>query len=404
VLLPLFAVMYLHIVPPLPGITAIQRMESSKTLHIVFRLTAGLWLTALLLGCAGQQTKLGAIPPLLDQPAYTVNHEEIIGVSPEMEQFLARYVPAGLTNKDRTWALAHAVLDPMLLGFRYNPARTLTAEAAFELKTGNCLAFSNMLVALARQAGMEAWYQEVEIAPTWSAEEDILVLSKHVNVIIRSGSWEYVLDVSGRKQGKFNRVRKLRDSEAAAQYFNNLGVDALFEGDLPRAWAYFAESIQTSPDLAYVWSNLGVALNRNGQSEDAKTVYRHALQLNSDENIATNNLIMIYHEEENFAAAEALERKLEQHRRRNPYYLMELANEAAAEERYRESIKLLHQSIDLKEKEYQFHLALARSLRLLGKPAAAQQSIERARELAPGPEEIDAEDLADLFGYQPTGN
>ena len=400
----LFAVMYLNIDPPFRGMTAIPHMESSRNPLIVYSFAAGILLAGLLQGCASQPSKPGTIPPLQNQPAFTINHDEVIGVSPEMEKFLERYVPAGLSGKDQTWALAHAVLDPMLLGFKYDSTRTLTAETAFGLKTGNCLAFSNMLVALARQAGMEAWYQEVEVTPQWSAEEDILVLSKHINVVIRGGSWEYVLDVSGLKQSNFKRVRKLRDAEAKAQYFNNLGADALFDNDLPRAWAYFAESIRTEPDLAYVWSNLGVVLNRNGQREDAKALYRHALQINSNEAIAANNLIMIYTNEENFAAAEALESKLEQHRRRNPYYLMELANGAVAEERYRESIKLLKQSIELKEKEYQFHLALARTLRLSGKPTAAQESLDRARQLAPEPEELDADDIADLFGYQPVEN
>ncbi|NIQ94756.1 MAG: hypothetical protein GWN87_11495, partial [Desulfuromonadales bacterium] len=47
-----------------------------------------------------------------------------------------------------------------------------------------------------------------------------------------------------------------------AQYYNNLGVEALLASDLPVAWARFRQALRTDSDLAYLWSNLGVVYNR----------------------------------------------------------------------------------------------------------------------------------------------
>lgn len=376
-------------------------MEISKTSLFTFRLLAGLWLSAQLFGCATPRAALSPIPPLQGRDVVEVGERDIFGVSPEMERFLDRYVPDGLNGSDRAWALAHATTDPMLLGFRYNPEKTLTAATAFEKRTGNCLAFSIMVVSMARHVGLDAWFQEIQVAPDWSAADDILVLSKHINVVLRGGVGEYVLDVSGRKPAKRSRVRKVSDNEAIAQFYNNLGVAALFEQDLAGAHAYFFRGINTDPDLAYIWSNLGVVYNRNGQKAGAKAMYRNALLINEDEFIAASNLSRLYTLEGNAAAAAALEGKLEKHRRRNPYYLAELAGEAAAEMQYGKSIKLLRKSIELKEKEYQFHFALAQSLHLSGNLDAAEASYRRARELAPESADSELAAFAELPAFQP---
>ena len=65
---------------------------------------------------------------------------------------------------------------------------TLTASEAFHTRRGNCLTFSNMFVAMARYAGLNAWYREVEIDPEWNSREDTLLVSLHVNAAARTAA------------------------------------------------------------------------------------------------------------------------------------------------------------------------------------------------------------------------
>jgi Flp pilus assembly protein TadD len=171
--------------------------------------------------------------------------------------------------------------------------------------------------------------------------------------------------------------------QAEAQYYNNLGADALVDFELSTAYAYFRKALETDPNEAYVWSNLGVVLRRNGQTDDAIFAYETALKIDPDLNVALNNLYTIHEEDENFEAAQQLERRVERNRRKNPYYLHHLAEIANEEQRYSDAVTLLNRAIRIKENEYRFHYTLAQSQSLSGNPEIAEASLDRARQLAP---------------------
>jgi hypothetical protein len=86
-----------------------------------------------------------------------------------------------------------------LLDFDYDPQVTLQADEAFAARTGNCLTFSSLFIAMAREAGLEAWYQEIAIPPKWRAVNDTLLVSMHVNAVVEDNGKRYTVDVSRRK-------------------------------------------------------------------------------------------------------------------------------------------------------------------------------------------------------------
>ncbi len=284
----------------------------------------------------------------------------------------------------------------MLLNFDYDPTLTLTASDTFKRRSGNCLSFSNMFVAMAREAGLKAWFQEVKVPPDWTNVNDTLLVSMHVNAVVQDARSEYVVDVTGAKRSEWVRIRKLSDAEAEAQYYNNHGANALVKNDLARAFAYFVKAIRIAPDTSYIWSNLGVVYNRNGQIEDAKQAYYAALEIKPAETVALNNLHTIYVEEGDLVRAEKVRSRVERHRRKNPYYLHHFSAQAVEEQRYEAAIKLLNRAIKMNGTVYQFHYALARSLFLSGDNKAAQRSLDRAIQLAPPDGKLDTISLAEL--------
>ena len=301
-----------------------------------------------------------------------------------------------MANGRKAWNLAYAALDPMLLNFDYDSSLTLTAADTFDRRTGNCLGFSGMFIAMAREAGLKAWFQEVKVPPEWTSVNETLRVSMHVNAVVQDARSEIVVDVTGAKRTEWVRIRKLSDAEAEAQYYNNHGADALVESDLARAFAYLVKAIRIAPDTSYIWSNLGVVYSRNGQLEDAKQAYHTALKINPAESVALNNLHAIYVEEGDVVRAEKVGSKVERHRRKNPYYLHRLAVQALDERRYEDAIDLLLRAIKLNKGEYRFHSTLARSLFLNGEKDAALQSLGQAKQLAPPDGELDTISLAEL--------
>lgn len=352
-------------------------------LQSVRPLAGALAMSVLLCACAGTPVTPHAIPPLENQPAYPVERADLLEISPDMSRFVERTLESEDLGGGRAWSLAYATLDPYILEFEYDPQVTLAAADAFEQRTGNCLTFSNLFIAMARSAGMESWYREVEVLPEWSKVNDTMLVSMHVNAVVRDRGKEFVVDVSGREREHNERVRRLSDEEAEAQFYGNLGVDALIENDLPRAYAYFALALDVRPGLPYIWSNLGVVFRRNDQTEEAKLAYRTALEFDPDHAVSLNNLYVIYEEEGDMEAAEATYARVEKIRRRNPYYLHYLASLASEEQRHADAVGYMRRAIQIEDSEYRFHQRLAQSYYLLGQEEKAQASLERARRLAP---------------------
>ena len=190
--------------------------------------------------CATTAPRPPAPPALAGHAVPTIASVDLLAMTPEMREFTDRHARSGSEESPRAWRLAYASLDPYLLDFDYDPMVTLPADEAFRARRGNCLTFSSLFVALARSAGLEAWYQEIRMPPAWSAVNETLLVSKHVNAVVREHGQQYVIDVSRRKPGPNEQSRRLSDREATAQYYNNLGVDALVEADLALAYAYVA--------------------------------------------------------------------------------------------------------------------------------------------------------------------
>ena len=324
-------------------------------------------------------------PPLINAgPAVQVDDVDVLAVSPAMEAFLDRYVLKYKNPQTRLELLTMAITRSGVLGFDYDERYTMTASEAFEARTGNCVAFSNLMVALARRAGLEASYQEVFLSPEWSDyQDDTVLLYKHVNVVVETRNKSWLVDVSGVKIRQSDHRRLVEDSYAKALYLNNIAVEALLENDLPRAFAYVNKAIETDRTVIDPWVNLGVIYGRNEQLEDAAFALRQALRIDPGDLSSTSNLYEVYIEQQNFEAAAALETRVERYRRKNPYYLLRLSNEALVQQQYADSISLLQKAIRKKDDDHKLYFALAKTQYLSGEVVKAQSSLLRAKELAP---------------------
>ena len=352
--------------------------------HTPTRVVA-LFTAMLILGACAFQRPTDLNPPRLqhDGPLIQVADVDVLALSPEMEDFLERYILIYADKHTRMTLLMDAVSANGMLGFDYDDGLTLTASEAFEARAGNCIGFANMMVALSRAADLRATYQEVFRQPEWLSREETILLVKHINVVLESGGYTYVMDVSGLRISPNARRRIIDDDYAKALYLNNIGADALVQNNLPTAHAYISKAIETEPLLTDSWVNMGVVLGRNEQLDDAATSLRNALGIDNFEYAAMSNLYEVYIAQEKFAEAAELEQKVERYRQKNPYYLLQLSEEALLEARFEESIELLARAIKKKDNDHLLHFAMAKTQYLSGQPEAAQYSLFRARELAP---------------------
>lgn len=351
-------------------------------------LTAALGLG--LAACSSAPVRAPVPPPLVQHhPVEPAPPADLLGVTPRMRVFLERYVLPHDDERLRLSMLLLAVADTGVLGFHYNVEQTRTAAEAFEARSGNCVAFANLFVALAREAGLKARFQEVQLDPVWDSRQETLLVTKHVNVEVRTARDAYMVDVSGQEIASTAPRRVLSDEEATALFYNNLGAEALIAGDNAMAYAWFLRAIESAPGLPDAWSNLGVLYGRNGQSAAAEVAYLHAIRLGGREMSAMSNLHDIYVAQGRLVEAEQLQRRVERYRHENPFHLLQLGEEALMLARLDEAVTWFQRGLRLREDIHQLHYGLARARYLQGDLDRAQVALERALELAPHERRMD---------------
>ncbi len=300
------------------------------------------------------------------------NMNELLLVTGEMQRFVEMSVNRRLDRQRRIEQLTNAVLHPGSLGLRYNDRVTRSAAEAFDTANGNCLTLSMLFVALAREAGIDASFYEVNVVPEWTLAGDVVFATRHINVggNINANS-TYVMDFSPYVVRREIGRQRLTDAQALAQYYNNIGAEYLAAGNLPAAYLQFRAGLELAPRISFLWSNLSVAYSRNGQIGDAEAALRVAIGLDDDNTSAMTNLAKLLAERGDDAAANTLLDRIQRAQRTNPYYQFAMGERHLVQHRYAQALIQLELAITLEPGEPLFYERAAAAARELDQPELA---------------------------------
>lgn len=349
-------------------------------------------------GCAAAQpdTDVAAITPdillagLPDRPRslqfadspVEYADEDVLRLDVDMRAFLAQHVEAGASNYVKLDQLVRALISDGAFGLVYED-RTWSAAETFGRRAGNCLSFTNLFVALARETGLTVSYQEVDIPPDWTERNGTFTLNRHVNVQIDLGAIGYhVVDFNIDDFRTSYERRLISDERALAHFFNNKGVEALQRGDTASAFANLKHALTRDPEFAPAWSNLGTLYRRQGLWSHAEASYLQALAVNRSEYVAISNLASLYAERGDMERSARFERRASLHRMRNPYYRFGLAREAFRGGDFDSAIGHLRYAVRRKPQEDSFHFLLGLSYLQKGDTKRARRWLDQAEELA----------------------
>lgn len=306
----------------------------------------------------------------------------LLATDAEMRSFVREHIlpiPDPVARLRELVALLH---NPGYLGIRYEAELTLTAAETFKQRAGNCLSYSALLVALAREVGLNASFQDVPVLPNWRLANDTFVIERHVNTLVKIGRREFVVDFRPPEAVARAHARRISDANAAGHYYGNLGVERLAADDLGGAYRLFRRGIEADPSSGALWINLGVALARNGQGADAEEVYRLVLDREPHNLSALNNLAALQASRGKVEEASDLSARLASYRRANPYYMYLRGESLLRDGDYEGAERALAAALRKLPNEADFHLAMARAQVGLGRQAAARTSLDSALELA----------------------
>jgi len=314
---------------------------------------------------------------------------DMLAISPEMRAFMDQHVDRDARQADRLAQLLQAVLGGDRFALAYDDS-TRTAASTFSNRRGNCISFTNMFIAMARDLDLEAKYQEVEIPPDWSISGQTFLISEHVNVLVEVSNalsrvvdfnyYDIVVDVEADSV-------VISDARARAHYFNNIGVERMLEGDAGLAFANLRQSVIEDASFTSAWVSLGILHRREGYPAYAEAAYKEALEHDRNNLVAMSNLANLYEEEGRSQEAQHYLSRVREHRMGNPFYRYRLANIAFEEGDYKAAIKNLKYAIRQKGDEDQFYYLLSLSYLMAGDKPKAQKWMKQAQSVAKATED-----------------
>ncbi len=264
------------------------RPESPRLLQLTRSRAA--WQMAVLLACAlaaGGCASRGLGARMQDELQHEIRAR---GVDPaqvvipftatdEMRRWLAAEVPTSTRRETQLTWLLQALLNRTAAPLTYVAGHTGTAQQVFEDGTANCLGFSQLFVALARELGLPVYLLRVSDLQSFEREGDLIVASAHITAAFGTPDRRRILDFAQRPVRAYRWVEEIGDLTAVALYYSNRGAEELRDGNTAEGLELLRMAVRLDPELAEAWINLGVAERRTGDLVAAETAYRRALEV-----------------------------------------------------------------------------------------------------------------------------
>lgn len=325
--------------------------------------------------------------PELSSPVYTgegilgypvsekdLPDHQFLELNQEMRDFVAEHVSVHKSTRKKVDVL----IDLLSQRMEYDPLVTSTASETFDQQSGNCLSFAAMFVAMGREAGLDLAFNDVEIRPVWSPlEKNRYISFRHINILVRMGGELGSIDLGIVDYNENQPLSKISDLQAEAQYYSNLSIDKLLEGDNESAFLYSRKALLLHPETSHLWSNLGSIYRSAGLTTEAEQAFLTSLQLDSTHSLGASNLAQLYTEMGDLHRAKPYSTIAQKHRNRNPYYRYDRAAELVADDPEK-ALSHIRAAIRHNPDDYRFYFLAAKIYFALGNKNQAEKQLKYA--------------------------
>jgi tetratricopeptide (TPR) repeat protein len=268
--------------------------------------------------------------------------------------------------------------------FQYTPNLSLTASQAYKARRGDCMAYSNMFIALSRALGLPTYFVHVSEVLSHYEHEGLFFTSSHVAVGYGTGPSALVVDFTKETTDwKLSIYRSIDDATAAALYYNNLAVDAMMAGRLDEAEGLFRFLTEQKPEIEEIYNNLGVLLNRRARYKEALAVLQKGMRVfPSYKPFYTNGLVAA-----RGAKRADLEKDFEERGQeisdRSPYFVFARGMRLFQGGEFARAAEELERAASLLPQSPVIYAWLARAYLSAGRVEEGRQAFAEARKLAP---------------------
>jgi Flp pilus assembly protein TadD len=332
------------------------------------------WVFAALLAVASPATEPEAIA---ESPA------QVMALPPALRSRLQEDVLAGApSQRTRFNRLLHLLFDADGLGLAYQDDATASVARTYATRSANCLSFTMLFIALARESGLDAYPQEIPETLAWHQDSGILYRQDHINAVVRLASDGYLVDIARDSVIALRAPRRVSDQRLLAHYYNNLAMSDLEQDRIASALRNIAIALQLDPGYATNWSNAGVLYLRNGDEAAAERAYAKALALDPANTSALANMANLAQRQGDHTREAELRQRLERQQRTDPFqHFLQAADYESAGD-YPHAIEHYQRAIRLHDGEPRFYAALAHAYALAGDTRQASKASAHAHWLS----------------------
>ncbi|MDX1502474.1 MAG: tetratricopeptide repeat protein [Thermoanaerobaculia bacterium] len=293
----------------------------------------------------------------------------------EAKPFLA---PSG-SERDRVEEVIDFIFSGLDLKYSLTPTRN--AAETFAVREGNCLSFVNLFVGLARQKRLNPFYVEVQDYQRWNFKDGVVISRGHIVAGINIDGNLRTYDFLPYRPKSYRDFEPVDDITAIAHFYNNLGAEALIEGDEERAESHLEIAVGLAPDFEKAINNLGVLMLRQGRAEDAKAVIDRGLGLHPTSVPLMSNLARVEQTLGNMERAEELLSQLEEVNETNPFFFVYRGEIALSGGDTRAALEYMRRALRTDSEVPEVHVGLAKVYIALGEIPKAKHHLERALRL-----------------------
>ena len=316
--------------------------------------------------------------------------QQVFAIPTAMRDMLrTQVINRSYSREQRLQALVEMIFDRHGLDLQYDADATLTVSEIWQQRRANCLAFTLMFVALAREAGIQARVQEVGQVVSWYQDQaqGLVYSVGHVNAGVGFAGRFATVDLDRNVLYDRRGPLPISQARALAHFYNNRGAERMASGDLVGARTFFNAALAQDNSFAATWNNLGVLENRTGDAAAARRALETALRLDGRQDAALTNASALYRKLGMVVQAQALEQRLQSVQREDPFAQYMLGAEAERAGQLDQAIRYYRQAVRLYDTAHQFHFGLARAYFLAGQLKRADRELLRAQELGGAPQQ-----------------
>jgi tetratricopeptide (TPR) repeat protein len=282
------------------------------------------------------------------------------------------------------------------LDLRYAIFPTRSASETYLAREGNCLSFVNLFVGVARERGLNPFYVEVTDYQKWNRRAGMVISQGHIVAGMYVGGDLKTYDFLPYRAKGYKDFKPIDDLTASAHYYNNLGGEALLEGDYEKAGKYLPIATQIDPGFVKAWSNLGVYYARSGQPERALEALQKGLAIEPQSSTLLINLASVYQDQGRQEEAARLLAQVEELETANPYFFLYQSDLALARGQPQKALDYLARALRQDTENPDVHVGLAQVYLALGEMAKARHHLSRALTL--DATNVEARKLAAMIG------